>query len=174
MLDSDHLTYIESLTELTAYQRLKEFPYYDNYIDLTRMELCALHSVDAITPRRIAFIGSGPLPLSSLCLCQALDKKYSGSKTILNIDHDSKAIVQSQVLAKSLGSTSRGMEFLCQEAGSSDLDLSTFDVVFLAALVGMTQAEKEAVLVDVVRRMGVGALLVIRTAHGLRSLLYPV
>lgn len=66
------------------------------------------------------------------------------------------------------------MEFLCQKAGSSDLDLRQFDVIYLAALVGMNQEEKEDVLIDLVRRMSMGALVVIRTAHGLRNLLYPV
>ena len=164
------------LTELAASQRLKEFPYYGNYVDLTRMELSALHAVNVSAPRKIAFIGSGPLPLSSLCLCQALEKAKPGSTPtpVLNIDNNPKAIIQSQALAKSLGSTSKGMEFLCQEAGSSDLDLRQFDVVYLAALVGLTQEHKENILVEVVRRMRVGALMVIRTAHGLRSLLYPV
>jgi hypothetical protein len=66
------------------------------------------------------------------------------------------------------------MEFFCREAGSSPLDLTAFDVVYLAALVGMTQEDKESVLVNIARGMRVGALMVIRTAHGLRSLLYPV
>jgi nicotianamine synthase len=91
-----------------------------------------------------------------------------------SIDNNPQAIFQSQGLAESLGSLSRGMEFLCKEVGSSYLDLSGFDVVYLAALVGLTQTEKESVLVKVVGGMSVGALVIIRSAHGLRSLLYPV
>ena len=66
------------------------------------------------------------------------------------------------------------MEFLCHEAGSAPLDLRVFEVVYLAALVGMTQVEKEVCLINVVKGMMEGALIVIRTAHGLRGLLYPV
>lgn len=66
------------------------------------------------------------------------------------------------------------MHFLCKEAKYLDHDLREFDVVYLAALVGTTQEEKEVVLTNVVARMREGGLLVIRTAHSLRTLLYPV
>lgn len=157
-------------------QRLTEFPYFDNYVDLSRMELSAIHAIKALTPHKIAFIGSGPLPLSSLCLCDALDKAHArpGSTTVLNIDKNPQAISQSQALAKGLGKRAQGMEFLCHEAGSAPLDLRVFEVVYLAALVGMTQVEKEVCLINVVKGMMEGALIVIRTAHGLRGLLYPV
>jgi nicotianamine synthase len=64
------------------------------------------------------------------------------------------------------------MHFLCAEAGSCDL--RDFDVVYLAALVGSTQAEKEELLKGVVGQMREGAILVIRSAHGLRRVLYAV
>jgi nicotianamine synthase len=81
----NYLTGAESLTEATAFRRLGQFPYYENYQDLTHMELCAIHAVNASPPRKIAFVGSGPLPLSSLCLCQALDKlrRTAGFTTVL-------------------------------------------------------------------------------------------
>jgi nicotianamine synthase len=159
-----------------ALQRLTEFPYFDNYVDLSRMELSAIHAIKSLAPRKIAFIGSGPLPLSSLCLCKALDKAHGrpGSTTVLNIDNNPQAISQSRALAKGLGKGAQGMEFLCHEVGSAPLDLRVFDVVYLAALVGMTQVEKEICLIEVVKGMMEGALVVIRTAHGLRGLLYPV
>lgn len=161
---------------MTVLRLLRAFPYYENYVDLTRMELSAIHAVTPSPPKMIAFIGSGPLPLTSWCLCQALDKAsgIQGSTTVLNIDSNPQAIVQSRALAERLGRSARGMQFSCQAAGSSDLDLRRFDVVYLAALVGMTQEEKERVLTEIVRGMRVGSLLVIRTGHGLRSLLYPV
>jgi nicotianamine synthase len=93
---------------------------------------------------------------------------------VVNIDHDPLAISQSRVLYKKLGSKARGMEFVCEEAGYPDRVLSEFDVVYLAALVGAGQEEKERVLVDVAGKMREGSLLVVRTAHGLRNLLYPV
>jgi len=66
------------------------------------------------------------------------------------------------------------MEFVVSDAGTSEVDLRDFDVVYLAALVGSTQVQKEAVLVSVVKRMRQGALLVVRSADRLRRILYPV
>jgi nicotianamine synthase len=66
------------------------------------------------------------------------------------------------------------MVFLCSDAGDEDYDLREFDVVYLAALVGCTQAEKDSLLVRVVVRMREGALLVVWSAWRLRRLLYPV
>ncbi|KAG9232440.1 Nicotianamine synthase protein-domain-containing protein [Amylocarpus encephaloides] len=132
----------------------KQFTYYENYVDLTRLELAALSAVDTKEIRSVAFIGSGPLPLTSLCLLEQLG-------------------------GRSLGHIAEGMEFQLGEASSkskskASTDLTSFDVVFLAALVGSTQVEKEAVLKDVVSRMRKGSLLVVRSVHGLRGLCYPV
>lgn len=66
------------------------------------------------------------------------------------------------------------MKFLNAEAGSEDVDLTDFDVVWLAALVGAGQEDKEEIVVQVVRKMKKGSLLVLRGAWGLRSVLYCV
>lgn len=65
------------------------------------------------------------------------------------------------------------MEFLCGEAGSSSISLADSDVVYVAALVGLSQEDKEEIFLNVVRTMRPGALLVIRSAWGLRTCLYP-
>ncbi|KAL2021844.1 hypothetical protein VTK56DRAFT_6618 [Thermocarpiscus australiensis] len=171
--------------------RLKSFPYYDNYEELTRLELCAILSATKTAPSRIAFIGSGPLPLTSLCLLQSLkhdalvksmsrpDSAGSGSEKdaekpiVLNIDCDEAAIAASLSLSLALGEQGRGMEFICAEATSAARDLSEFDVVYMAALVGISQAEKEDIILQVVGRMRKGALLVVRSSWGLRTCLYP-
>jgi nicotianamine synthase len=167
----------------SGYTRLMEFPYYENYVDLTRMELAAINAVTPSPLRRVVFIGSGPLPLTSLCICEELERNRSEKipdlnpppeSVIINIDHDPKAMSQSVALCKKLGQRARGMQFTCQEAESLKVELSNCDVVYLAALVGTTQKEKEAVLTSVVEKMQAGSLLVIRTAHSLRTLLYPV
>jgi len=139
------------------------------------MELSAINAVQSKAPQSIAFIGSGPLPLSSLCLSQALGCNASASSTeIVNIDNNASAIAQSTALFRCLGDNENSMKFVCKDASSPELDLKRFDVVYLAALVGETQEEKVRVLVEVVGKMSAGSLLVIRTAHNLRKLLYPV
>lgn len=180
--------------------RLKTFPYYDNYEELTRLELCAILSATKTGPRRVAFIGSGPLPLTSLCLLQALkrdalvtslsspaststshnhntpegtDTDASSPIVVLNVDYDATAIAASLSLSLALGEPARGMEFICADASSPSKDLAEFDVVYMAALVGISQAEKEDIMLRVVGRMRAGALLVVRSSWGLRTCLYP-
>jgi nicotianamine synthase len=158
------------MTKKVVYGRLTQFPYFSNYVDLTRMELAAIHAVNASPIKKIAFLGSGPLPLTSLRLCHTL----SNNITVLNIDNNSLAISQSSNLCARLGRRGRGMEVKCSDAGSELCDLKDFDVVYLAALVGSSQEEKEGLLVGVVGRMREGAVLVVRSAWGLRRLLYAV
>ncbi|KAL2269207.1 hypothetical protein VTJ83DRAFT_4053 [Remersonia thermophila] len=193
--------------------RLRSFPYYDNYEELTRLELCAILSATKSAPRRVAFIGSGPLPLTSLCLLQALKRdaqlarlscpdpaSVSGSDSdsestplsdpdpvVLNIDCDASAIAASLTLCLALGDAARGMEFVCAEAtapilpASSTLaadppttrDLAEFDLVYMAALVGMSQPDKERIVRRIAERMRPGALLVARSSWGMRTCLYP-
>ncbi|KAK3365618.1 Nicotianamine synthase [Lasiosphaeria ovina] len=165
--------------------RLESFPYYANYQDLARLELCAILSVTKTAPSRIAFIGSGPLPLTSLCLLDALksgaiasgppppQQQKQPSRVVLNIDFSEAAIAASLRLCLALGARGAGMEFMCADAASTAQSLAEFDVVYMAALVGMSQANKEAIVLHVAGRMRPGALLVVRSAWGLRTCLYP-
>jgi nicotianamine synthase len=154
------------------------------------MELAAIYastSTETECPKKIAFIGSGPLPLSSLCMLDILSSRFSpfssistatqnpkGPVTILNIDNDHLAISKSSQLCQQLGAKGTGMEFLCTDANGQEYDLGDCDVVFLAALVGESQEEKEALLENVAKKMRSGALLLIRSADRQRILMYPV
>lgn len=125
----------------------------------------------AYTIRKIAIIGSGPLPLTSLLISRALASSIHGG--ITNFDHDPKAITSSSALCHALGIDQDTMCFRCAEA-CDDLDLVSFDVVFLAALVGHCGQHKLYILSKKVKRMRPGALVVLRSAHSLRRLVYPV
>lgn len=61
-----------------------------------------------------------------------------------------------------------------QACGEEEIDWETFDVVFLAALVGMSSADKVGILAWLKRRLRKGSLIVARSAWGLRAVLYPV
>ncbi|KAF3016814.1 hypothetical protein E8E14_010316 [Neopestalotiopsis sp. 37M] len=222
--------------EEEALRLLRSFPYYQNYVELARMELCALYAVEPLMPRRVAFVGSGPLPLTSLCLLQYLRRGGCGSSgsgdevgqgkgevdgnddchrtlvdtfgsstrgkreqdddqdggassadddddeeelddekplpSVLNVDSNAAALAASEALCEKLGAWSQGMRFQNAEAKSAS-GLGRFDVVFLAALVGVSPREKEDIVISVARRMKSGALMVVRSAHGLRTVLYP-
>lgn len=201
---AEHILSAESQTPDEVLARLQTFPYYDNYQELTRLELCAILSATKTPPRRVAFIGSGPLPLTSLCLLQSLKQTALTSTTtgtlptvsqdpaaplpppsavasaatetpvvVLNIDYSAPAIAASLQLCLALGEAGRGMEFVCADASSPTRDLAEFDVVYMAALVGISQADKEAIVLKVAARMRPGALLVARSSWGLRTCLYP-
>lgn len=66
------------------------------------------------------------------------------------------------------------MCFQCADASSPEVDLSSFDVVYLAALVGGCSKDKHDIMAAVVKRMKPGGMVVLRSAHSLRRLLYPV
>ncbi|KAH8203577.1 hypothetical protein TruAng_002210 [Truncatella angustata] len=173
-----------SRSSTEALSLLKSFPYFQNYVDLARLELHALYAVEPAPVSRIAFVGSGPLPLTSMCLLRSLrdggdddnvveEEEKKERPTVMNIDHNATALSASTVLCEKLGSWSAGMAFRCSDA-NSDQDLSSFDVVFLAALVGVTQRDKEEIVISVARRMRKGALMVVRSAYGLKTVLYPL
>lgn len=170
-----------------VFKRLKSFPYYENYEQLVRMEICAISSVESL-PKKVAFIGSGPIPLSSFCLLSVLKGSVVADKTqprlhqsksklstdimVLNIDHDEAAIATSLGLSMKLGCKGQGMEFICMEGGSTAQDLRDFDVVYVAGLVGLSQSEKEDIIINVTGKMKGGTIIVIRTTWGLRTCLY--
>lgn len=154
---------------------LHKFPYYDNYVDLVRLELSAISSLAVDKPQnKYAVIGSGPLPLTSICLADALNNDNHQPVCIHNIDRDPWAISRSAELCFRLGYSKATMCFHCVDAQSGSIGLQDFDVVYLAALVGMTTEAKRAIVVEISSRMRPGALLLIRSSHSLRSLIYPV
>lgn len=172
-----------------ALARLKSFPYYDNYEDLTRLEISTMLAADPMMPAKVAFIGSGPLPLTSLCFLSSLksgvlpgdhatNPPYFAHRLdnleVLNIDHNPAAVQTASALIDKLGLFGKGMSFSLDSAGSESCDLRRFDVVYLAALVGSSQGHKESLLTNIASRMREGALIIMRTSWGLRSCLYPV
>ena len=154
---------------------LLSFTYYDNYVDLVRMELNAVASVSLDqVPSKFAILGSGPLPLTSLCILQALKQQNHPPVSVLNVDRDPWAISTSTELCRKLGYSTVSMNFHCADAKSKSLDLYDFEVVYLAALVGISNEEKNDAILEIVSHMRPGALLMLRSAHSLRGLLYPV
>jgi nicotianamine synthase len=69
------------------------------------------------------------------------------------------------------------MTFACEDATNASGERTyweAFDVVFLAALVGLQSSEKVGVLRVLRQRLRVGTLVVCRSARGMRGVLYPV
>lgn len=150
-----------------------QFPYLDQYRQLARMEVstidAAIGEMGLASPRKIAFLGSGPTPFSSLCF----QERYGSAVEFLNIDRDPEAISLSKKLVHRCG-FSHNIAFRKCDVGSSELpDLTDYDVVHFAALVGESRNEKNALVRTVARSMRPGALILLRSTDGLRSALYP-
>lgn len=145
---------------VAANEMLLTFPYHGNYVDLVRMEMNAIASVKPdFATRTFAFLGSGPLPLTSLCISHHLK---SECVTCHNVDQDATAIATAITLCRALGHPPETMCFQCASAGSPDVDLGRFDIVYLAALVGDCSRDKHEIVAEVVKRMKPGALVVMR------------
>ena len=150
---------------------LKLFPYFNNYILLSQLEygLLARH-VPGSPPARVAFVGSGPLPLSSLVLAA----RHLPAASFDNYDICGEANDRARRLVRADEDLSLRMAFRTSDVADVTRDMAAYDVVFLAALVGMAAEEKARVVEHLGRHMAPGAALVVRSAHGARGFLYPV
>ncbi|EMD95516.1 hypothetical protein COCC4DRAFT_122548 [Bipolaris maydis ATCC 48331] len=151
---------------------LQSFPYYDNYVDLSRLEASLINAFASSPPTSIAFIGSGPLPLTSLCFLSQYPNAH-----IHNVDRDATALRLSAALCTKLGFSQR-MSFtnedITQEGPETQVSWTESQVVFLAALVGTDTRSKLEILRDLAARLQPGCLVVARSARGMRSVLYPI
>ncbi|KAK4781750.1 hypothetical protein SAY86_015852 [Trapa natans] len=151
---------------------LSLFPYYNNYIKLAQLEYSLLshHLPGGGTPETVAFIGSGPLPLTSLVLAA----NHLPAAAFHNYDIDSAANSRARRLVLPDPDLSQRVHFHTDDIMNVTAELGNYDVVFLAALVGMAEEEKVRVIVHLAKHMAPGAILMVRSAHGARAFLYPV
>ncbi|XP_071696837.1 nicotianamine synthase-like [Rutidosis leptorrhynchoides] len=152
---------------------LNVFPYYSNYLNLSRLEYNILnqhYSTSAQSPKRVAFVGSGPLPLTSIVLAS----NHLKETAFHNYDIDSLANSMASRLVSSDPDLSKRMSFYTTDIMDVTDELKDYDVVFLAALVGMDIDDKVKVIEHLAKYMAPGAILMLRSAHGARAFLYPV
>ncbi|VAI06456.1 unnamed protein product [Triticum turgidum subsp. durum] len=121
------------------------FPYYSNYINLSKLEyeLLARYVPGGIAPARVAFIGSGPLPFSSYVLAA----RHLPDTMFDNYDLCGAANDRASKL------------FRADKEVGARMSFHTADVADLAHL-GAHMAD--------------GSALVVRSAHGARGFLYPI
>ncbi|MGL5864997.1 MAG: nicotianamine synthase family protein, partial [Dermatophilaceae bacterium] len=146
---------------------LAAFPYLDNYRRLTSLELHAVGGlgVDLEAVRRVCVLGSGPLPLSALFMARSL------GATVDAVDIDAEAC---GLATEVTGRLVDWGEVQVHHGDARDVAaVAEADLVLLAALVGLDRQAKGEVVAAVTHRMRPGSLLVVRSAHRLRTLLYP-
>jgi nicotianamine synthase len=144
---------------------LARFPYVANYRELHTMERAAVSRLaeGGARPERVAFLGSGALPLTA----------FLHARSGAEVDRDPAALAASRRVATALGITGLGFVHFDAVADEPGVDLASYGLVILAALVGVTPDEKSRVLGRLAEHMAPGAVLVVRSARGLRTLLYP-
>ncbi|KAM7273114.1 hypothetical protein ACFE04_027778 [Oxalis oulophora] len=164
-------------TILNSYENplnhLNLFPYYSNYIKLGQLEFQILtqHINTNQVPKKIAFIGSGPLPLTSIVLAT----NHLTTTTFHNYDISPSANSLARRLVGADPDLSKRMIFHTKDIMKVSLnELKEYDVVFLAALVGMCKEDKIKAIEHLAKNMAPGAMLMLRSAHGARAFLYPI
>lgn len=101
--------------------------------------------------------------------------KFFFSGTIFhNFDIDPIANSMAGRLVGSDPDLSQRMMFHTADVMEVTTGLGEYEVVFLAALVGVEEEEKGKVLRHLGKHMAPGAYLMLRSAHGARAFLYPV
>ncbi|KAF9604569.1 hypothetical protein IFM89_008013 [Coptis chinensis] len=146
------------------------FPYYSNYLKLSLLEFTILSKHCTQVPSRVAFIGSGPLPLTSIVLASL----HLRTTSFHNYDIDPSANSKAVSLVSADPDLSNRMSFHTIDIMDVATDLRDYEVIFLAALVGMDKEEKARIIDHLVKYMAPGALLMLRSAHGARGFLYPI
>ncbi|KAM0913690.1 hypothetical protein ACQ4PT_011978 [Festuca glaucescens] len=151
---------------------LHRFPYYSNYINLSKLEyeLLARYVPGCVAPARVAFVGPGPLPFTSLVLAA----RQLPNTLFDNYDLCDAANQRAKKLIRADKDVGARMSFHTADVADLTQELRAYDVVFLAALVGMAAEEKADVIAHLGRHMTDGAALVVRSAHGARGFLYPI
>lgn len=150
------------------------FPYYSNYLKLSLLEFTLLSQhypcPKINVPKNVAFLGSGPLPLTAIVLAS----RHLTTTNFHNYDIDANANVLASRLVSNDPDLSERMFFHTKNVMDVTSAFLEYDVVFLAALVGMDKEEKFRVVDHLAKYMAPGAILMLRSAHGARAFLYPV
>ncbi|XP_043696151.1 nicotianamine synthase-like [Telopea speciosissima] len=151
-------------------QHLNLFPYYENYVKLASLEYNILLENGVMEPKKVAFVGSGPMPLTSIVMAT----HHLQFTQFNNIDIDESANDVARRIVSSDVELEKRMKFETCDIMEVKEKLGEYDCIFLAALVGMNKEEKVKILEHMRRFMKGGGSLLVRSANGARGFLYPV
>lgn len=151
------------LASKNPHKELETFWYYKNYEELVDLEYSNLSSLYKKI-RNVLFVGGGPLPLTAI----VLSKKYNLRCTILEKDTDSCATAIALVKKLEL---SKSIKVLNMDA-ENYTDYNTYTVIYLAAMVGDDETKKSAIISLIHKKLQSGKVLLCRSSHGTRKLLY--
>ncbi|RWR90123.1 nicotianamine synthase-like protein [Cinnamomum micranthum f. kanehirae] len=168
LLELEFSTHLTKLPHPMSHLNL--FPYYTNYVKLASMEHQILFESGMMQPKRVAFVGSGPMPLTSIIMAT----HHMKSTHFINYDVDESANILARQLIAMDDDLEKRMEFKTCDIMDVKEELGSFDCIFLAALVGMSKEEKVGILDHIREYMKGGGILLVRSANGARAFLYPI
>ncbi|KAJ4729210.1 Nicotianamine synthase [Melia azedarach] len=148
---------------------LNLYPYYGSYVNLAHSEYKILSDNGVAQPKKMAFVGSGPMPLTSIVLA----KNHLKSTHFDNYDIDGTANDEARKLVSSDAEFAKRMKFHTCDIMEVKEKLGEYDCIFLASLVGMSKDEKMKIIGHIRKYMKNGGVLLMRTAKGARAFLYP-
>jgi precorrin-6B methylase 2 len=153
---------VESTHSLEA---LNSFPYLANYQELTKREVELItQSGLRLNPHHKALvIGSGPLPLS------AYELHLQTGVNVDHVDSSHEAIFLCRQFMEQLNVSAKYFEAV----GESVILQDTYDVILIAALAGSTVSDKQKIIKRVLPHLAANGRIIIRSAKGARTLLYP-
>jgi len=144
---------------------LAQFPYYENYEKMTEFEVRGMRSCDLHKNHKILFVGSGPLPLSSIMMAR------QHGFSVDNLDIDSNAVDVSRKIISAIG-LSENVKVVKGNIFSMK-DFVKYKGIFIAALVGKDEAEKIKIVSHISNQSEKGTHVILRSVSDLGTLLYP-
>lgn len=133
-----------------------DYPLFSRFERLIEREVGLL---DGYIPRRVLFIGSGPMPITALCLQHRLNVPVDC------LERDPEAVAESSVVLDRLGCSA----YIQVLHGQGELvDVSEYDVILVALLA----KPKRAILESIVRSCRDDVRIICRTSEGSRCFFY--
>jgi nicotianamine synthase len=143
---------------------LREFQYFQNYEGLSEWEIDLIVKYSQNFPKKILLVGSGSLPLSAILM------SWKAGVSVECWDCDSAAVEKSVELVKRLGVedriTVKLKDFFLEK------DFKNFDLVLMAALVGINELDKIKVVKHLEKYLLDGQVVLLRTVEKLKTLFY--
>lgn len=140
---------------------LEDFKYYLNYKTLVNLEVS--NTKILLQPKKILFVGGGPLPLSAIILA----RDYNFDVTILECDRI--AFDFSHKIIDKL--KTKNITILNQDAYDYKL-YQEHDLIYFAALVSGEYKSRLGLINSTYDKLNQGSVILCRSAHDARCLLY--
>ena len=144
---------------------LAKFPYAANYGELVRREMMLVEEsgLQLNESHSVLVIGSGPLPFT------AIEIKRLSAATVDCVDSSREAIQ----LCEQVGRALRIESTYFLSSGQNVRPNRQYNLILVAALAGSDLEEKQGIVTNIIPFLAVGGRIVLRSAHGVRTVTLP-